>query len=544
MANKIKNNKYIPQYNFGGWVKENKEGILGGLQVAGGAALAATGVGGPLGASLIASGVGGIAGEVMDGNSTDGQRQMVNPNMGSTPVQNNMFPYGGFVKKMAKGGFVDTTQVELEQGEVFMKPDGTISTIKDEDVISHKNGGAPMDLEVGTKILGKMKNKSTGNTFKEDAMNDISKPLGKLNKLEKKSKNKYTANAIKAMREKIKRKFNELYSQQEGSRKQPNDLRQFTKGGLNEGPGTGLTNMGTDPSNMLNSNWFNTSFNPDAPIAGITSDMMSQYNTQQPQRAVTSKSTPFIAGNINDGRVGPGTGEVVENRILGRQLVTPDQSMQDPSLSDVKSRQAGPIQEFLDSPGVSLGTKLKSIGTSALQYAPIAYNMFQSMRKPEKERLPENYNKGLSALRNRKFNIEPTLDANRTAQQVFDTNAIQSGAGSGSVMSNRLGSMGSRMRADSAAYAQKNNVENQYAGEYAQGEFGVGAAQRGVDVANLQNEAARRGFMSAGMGQMSNAVQRNQIMKNMSARDKQRLEILGKWYPMFAKQFGDIDFEL
>jgi hypothetical protein len=88
------------------------------------------------------------------------------------------------------------------------------------------------------------------------------------------------------------------------------------------------------------------------------------------------------------------------------------------------------------------------------------------------------------------------------------------------------------------AWSQKTNMDNQYMAEQAQGLFNTGNAQREVDVANLQNKAARDSFRSTTATQMSELAQRNQLMRNLKDHDMQTLDIYKKWLPNLAKQFN------
>ena len=54
----------LVQYGLGGWLKDNMQGVMGGLKVAGGAALALTGVGTTAGLGMMGSGIGDISQEV------------------------------------------------------------------------------------------------------------------------------------------------------------------------------------------------------------------------------------------------------------------------------------------------------------------------------------------------------------------------------------------------------------------------------------------------------------------------------------------------
>jgi hypothetical protein len=262
-------------------------------------------------------------------------------------------------------------------------------------------------------------------------------------------------------------------------------------------------------------------------------------NVSQPAGLFRGASPTSPVSTVNPSLAGefiPEAGAIENLRISDPSAVAPGAVG---SIADISASQsAGNANVGGNQFGFGNNNFLNTLG----QLAPIGYNIAQGLRRPEEERLPQQFNQANALLANRKFNIDPMLEANRNAQAIYESNLVSSGAGTGRVGSGRLAGLSSRMRADAAAHAQKQNVENQYLAQQAQGLFGTGAAQRYVDVANLQNEAARRNFLATGAGQVSNLAQRNQLMNNLGTRDQQTLEIYKRWFPFFSKQFGDINF--
>jgi len=111
---------------------------------------------------------------------------------------------------MPMGGMISYGTAELEAGEPYMLPDGTIEKIS-EDAPTHAQGGVIVKAPVGTKVLGK---KNRGNkTFKE---------LGsKLYNMQQKSEKAVKDNpgtigtrTAFLMKNKLNRKFSKLFQEQ------------------------------------------------------------------------------------------------------------------------------------------------------------------------------------------------------------------------------------------------------------------------------------------------------------------------------------------
>ena len=164
---------------------------------------------------------------------------MVNPE-GMVSVDNQYAP------TFPGGGQVQTQLAELEAGEPFRTPDGSIAVVKEEDRLSHANGGATMPLEVGTQVLGKSKDPDTKKTYKE---------MGKKLALQKKKYDKildgtsgtYSQNAAKAMNAKIDKQFTTLFEKQEAGKPQP----QGQTGGIQQA-GIGAVIGGLGAMNVAN----------------------------------------------------------------------------------------------------------------------------------------------------------------------------------------------------------------------------------------------------------------------------------------------------
>lgn len=487
MAKKLK----YPKYANGGfvdWTKENKEGIIGGLKMIGGtAAMAVPGLQ-AAGVGLLASGGSDIVGEALDGNTSELNKNITNQQLMSNPYSIPTFRYGGKIK-MPLGGTVQTKEVELEQEEVFMDPEGNIGAIKDTEKASHDNGGAKMELEIGTKVLGKMKDKMTGKTYK-DIGQSLAKENSKLAKLEEVSKNKLTMNAVKAMRQKIRNRFNDAFNRQEAVK-----LDKMAKGGRVK-----YALGGPIEEEYGTEDWMTSLFNTgESPL--VAQDWMSQ---------------PFSASNVSP-NVNP-TAQTPSNLNSKADLFFDNMKT-----APVVKKGEGFNPNFL---------------TTAMQLAPVGYNLIQGLRGAKKETLPGQYAQGLSQLKNRRFNADPLYEANRSAQQIYDYNLKESGAGAGRLGANRLASLGARMRGDQQVGATEQNYNNEYSANYAQGLFGVGAAQSRLNENYLMDQASARNMLGTAFTQSGEFAGIKEGQRNLQTRESQLYDMYANWYPYISKWAG------
>jgi hypothetical protein len=161
-------------------------------------------------------------------------------------------------------------------------------------------------------------------------------------------------------------------------------------------------------------------------------------------------------------------------------------------------------------------------GTFAGQVAPMVYNMIKGLQRPEVTR--PNYNPYESNVRslmaNRRFNIDPLLTSNRTAQAVSNRNIRSAANSRGELMSNLGASQNYRMAGDAAAWAQKNNMDNEYMAQQAQMDERLGSERARMDymtqISNQQNKAATNSFLGQGFNDLGRFAQTQQLMSNQA----------------------------
>jgi hypothetical protein len=135
--------------------------------------------------------------------------------------------YNPYVPIMQDGGMTSDV-VELEKGEVYRTPDGKLYKIPD-SAPSHAQGGVITQLPSGTDVLGKLR-PGGDKTYKQ---------LGsKLKKLQNKYEESLlenpvgiTSNTAGLMLNKIQRKFDDLFEDQQIQNGGENNMEEFAKGG-------------------------------------------------------------------------------------------------------------------------------------------------------------------------------------------------------------------------------------------------------------------------------------------------------------------------
>ena len=182
------------------------------------------------------------------------------------------------------------------------------------------------------------------------------------------------------------------------------------------------------------------------------------------------------------------------------------------------------------------------IASTAAQLGGVAYNLIQGSRPADKLDAKDYYNPQRNQALNMmpdKYNIDPMLEANRNASAIGRYNLSQSGASAGQQYAGQQGLAAGRMRADASAWAQKNNMENQYASNKAQMALGVGNQMAGmdfnVDQINQQSVAAQQAHFGQGLSDLSEYSQNQQQMRNQQMRDA---TLAGIYPDMFSSIYG------
>lgn len=163
---------------------------------------------------------------------------------------------------------------------------------------------------------------------------------------------------------------------------------------------------------------------------------------------------------------------------------------------------------------------------------PVLYNFVRSLQDPEVEDPVLNPYAGAinRAMARRRLNIEPTLAANRRSRAINRQNMARLNPNTGMNLAygNQLAT--AEYAQNAATYANRDNANNQYLGEYADmmNNLGQQYVQNTVltNDLNARNRAAARNFGSTAAGQLGKWSQNRVKMKNQAKRDAQLLPYL------------------
>lgn len=200
--------------------------------------------------------------------------------------------------------------------------------------------------------------------------------------------------------------------------------------------------------------------------------------------------------------------------------------LQAPSLGIVANKPtAEKINAGLPAAPKRSNTKDKPSFDSLSGLSPILYNWIQSRRRPEiEDQVLNPYSGAINrAMASRKLNIEPTLAANRRSRAIARNNMARLNPNTGMNLAygNQLAT--GEYAQNASVYANRDNANNQYLGEYANmmNNLGQQYIQNTVltNDLNARNRAAARNFGATAAGQLGQWSQTKEKMRNEAARD-------------------------
>jgi hypothetical protein len=184
---------------------------------------------------------------------------------------------------------------------------------------------------------------------------------------------------------------------------------------------------------------------------------------------------------------------------------------------------SSPAQTTSTPGGFNASGILGNITSAVGSLAPIISNLATG----DAETVNTNYNPYAgtiaSTMRRRRFNITPAIEDLNRSRAISNYNAGRVNPNTGTNIAFRLQSALGQNRAIADLRAQESNVNNQYAGEYAEtlnnlGQQYVGATNLSSDL-NAQNRASVRNIRRAGLSQLSQWAQNRELMRNQRTRD-------------------------
>lgn len=164
--------------------------------------------------------------------------------------------------------------------------------------------------------------------------------------------------------------------------------------------------------------------------------------------------------------------------------------------------------------------------------SPILYDWIQSRRRPEiEDQVLNPYSGAINrAMASRRLNIEPTLAANRRSRAIARNNMARLNPNTGMNLAygNQLAT--GEYAQNASVYANRDNANNPYLGEYANmmNNLGQQYVQNTVltNDLNARSRAAARNFGTTAADQLGQWSQTREEMRNQARRDRQILPYL------------------
>ena len=391
--------------------------------------------------------------------------------------------YDTDVMTLAQGGY-SPSLAYVDDGELIQTPDGQVNKVPEKGQPTDSN---LVSLPEGSKILSdKVKYPGTKKTFAQ---------VGEEMMTKKKSKNKdrFAKNSAKLNEMNNKLIHDQLFEMQEGLKKNKDfEATHFAKGGTKLGYKNynGIQNRDTAKL-PLDANI--ESIDRLIDTTGRTINPNFIYNTTS--KVASKAPAPTLTGIDVD----PGS---IVNTL--RSTSSPAQTTSTPG-------------------GFNASGILGNITSAVGSLAPIISNLTTG----DAETVNTNYNPYAgtiaSTMRRRRFNITPAIEDLNRSRAINNYNAGRVNPNTGTNIAFRLQSALGQNRAIADLRAQESNVNNQYAGEYAEtlnnlGQQYVGATNLSSDL-NAQNRASVRNIRRAGLSQLSQWAQNRELMRNQRTRD-------------------------
>lgn len=504
--------------------------------------------------------------------------------MGSINEQEFYDDYDNDIQTMAQGGMTSSLAY-VDDGELLNTPQGVIAEVPEEGKPTDSN---LVDLPEGTRILSdKRKVPGSKETFAQMGKRLMSKK--KTNRTDK-----YAENAAMLNEMNDQMIYDKLFAIQEGmKKKQP--IQKFQDGGTKRGfrykeeqtgkehfyeigetlPYKGNKFKVIDRNTAVpvrDYSSFNTNMSADRVLT--PQYQLSSIDINLPQVDVSNrfkrKVTPTTVNNINNSldlsgeTVSRPNSKVIptrsvqrtapKQRIISAYTVDPVENALDIS-GETQARVGDEVAPYITStgsteekPATSTTGKnnwLSGVGNLFTDTAALAPTISNMYARPET--FNATYNPYESQIRqtmaNRKFDISPAKRSIRENRSISNYNAANYNPSTGANLAYRLQSQIAADKAIADLYSTASNVNNQYAGEYANtlnslGQQRVNATNMAIDM-NARSRAAARNIQRTALTQLSQYAQNKQLMKNQKSRDMAMLDMYG---PFLEAGYSSKDF--
>lgn len=181
-----------------------------------------------------------------------------------------------------------------------------------------------------------------------------------------------------------------------------------------------------------------------------------------------------------------------------------------------------------------------------LELTPALYNFITGLRKPEYESTVVNpYSSSIiRSMAKRRANVQPAIEANRRSRAIANYNAANVNANTGMNLALRSQLAANEYAQNADIYANRDNTNNAYLGEYANtlnnlGQQYVQSSTLANDL-NARNRAKARDYASSAASQIGQWAQVKEQMKNQYNRDLMMLPFLSNFLSQgFTKELVD-----
>lgn len=170
-----------------------------------------------------------------------------------------------------------------------------------------------------------------------------------------------------------------------------------------------------------------------------------------------------------------------------------------------------------------------------LELTPTLYNFITGLRKPEYESTVVNpYSSSIiRSMAKRRANVQPAIEANRRSRAIANYNAANVNANTGMNLALRSQLAANEYAQNADIYANRDNTNNAYLGEYANtlnnlGQQYVQSSTLANDL-NARNRAKARDYASSAASQIGQWAQVKEQMKNQYNRDLMMLPFLSNF---------------
>lgn len=253
-------------------------------------------------------------------------------------------------------------------------------------------------------------------------------------------------------------------------------------------------------------------------------------NVNYTTNSITKKSTPSTKSTISTATQTPSTtSQTTEN--VKKEINLPEASLLQLDEYDLTDPVLQPIYVPIDS-----GNNSKfNLSSSLLELTPTLYNFITGLRKPEYESTVVNpYSSSIiRSMAKRRANVQPAIEANRRSRAIANYNAANVNANTGMNLALRSQLAANEYAQNADIYANRDNTNNAYLGEYANtlnnlGQQYVQSSTLANDL-NARNRAKARDYTSSAASQIGQWAQVKEQMKNQYNRDLMMLPFLSNF---------------